>query len=139
VQEKMRLDSTGNLAVSGALTATSKSFLIDHPTIEGMKLRYGSLESPYHGIRLTGEASIINGICKVNLPDYIHALCKQDGSQVQITNIKHGKIIWIENIDIENDCFTVACDIGFFDKKEYKFFWSFTGVRKDIDDLIVEQ
>lgn len=34
----------GNVNVSGTLSATSKSFLIDHPTKPGMKLRYGSLE-----------------------------------------------------------------------------------------------
>lgn len=129
----------GNMTIAGAFSAASKSFLIDHPTKEGKKLRYGSLESPYHGVRLTGECILKRGKCTIKLPDYIHALCKQEGSQVQITNIKHGKVIWVEEINVENDEFTVAADIKFFDMKEYRFFWSFTAARKDIDDLIVEE
>jgi hypothetical protein len=45
----------------------------------------------------------------------------------------------VENIDIENDQFTVKCDIGTVESnKEYNFYWSFTGIRKDIEDLEVE-
>ncbi len=40
---------------SGAFSATTKSFRIPHPTKPGHDLVYGSLESPYHGIRLTGK------------------------------------------------------------------------------------
>ena len=127
------------LEVNGSFAATSKSFLIKHPTREGMKLQYGSLESPYHGVRLTGEGKIVNGECTIKLPDYIHGLVKQEGSQVQITNIKHGKVIWVEDIDVENDIFTVKCDVGWLEaKKEYRFYWSFTAIRKDIKDLEVE-
>ncbi len=128
----------GNVNIGGALTATSKSFLIDHPTKPGQKLQYGSLESPYHGVRLTGEGIISKNSVTIDLPDYIHGLCKQEGAQVQITNIKHGKVIWVEEIDIDNDKFTVALDRRLFDTKEYRFYWSFTAVRKDIEDMIVE-
>ena len=126
------------LHVVGSFAATTKSFVIDHPTKEGMKLRYGSLESPYHGIRLTGEATIKENSVVVDLPEYIHALVKQEGSQVQITNIKHGKILWVDEIDIENNCFTIAFDRDVNDNKEYSFYWSFTAIRKDVEDMIVE-
>ena len=129
-------DQSYKLAVNGSFAATTKSFLIDHPTKEGMKLRYGSLESPYHGVRLTGEGVLINGSATIELPDYIKGLCKQEGSQVQITNIKHGKVIWVEDIEVNNNRFTVAAEVH--DNKEYKFYWSFTAIRKDIDDMVVE-
>jgi hypothetical protein len=130
---------SGSLNVSGSIFGTTKSFLIKHPTKAGMSLQYGSLESPYHGVRLTDEGKIVNGECTIKLPDYIHGLVKQEGSQVQITNIKHNKVIWVENIDIENDQFTVKCDIETVESnKEYNFYWSFTGIRKDIEDLEVE-
>jgi hypothetical protein len=132
------ITTVGNITTSGALSARSKSFLIKHPTKEGMKLRYGSLESPYHGVRLTGESTVVNGECIVHLPDYICGLVKQDGAQVQITNIKHGKTIWVEDITVDANSFTVRMDTPTNDNNEYKFYWSFTGVRKDIDAMIVE-
>jgi hypothetical protein len=127
-----------NLEVNGSFAATTKSFVIKHPTKKGMKLRYGSLESPYHGVRLTGESTLNSKICRVNLPDYITGLCKQEGSQVQLTNIKHGKILWVENINIEDNYFEISCDYDLNDNKQYSFYWTFTGIRKDIEDIIVE-
>jgi fibronectin-binding autotransporter adhesin len=127
-----------DLWVGGALFAVTKSFLINHPTQADKKLRYGSLESPYHGVRLTGEAAITGDTVTVDLPEYICGLCKQEGSQVQLTNIKHDKTIWVENIDVPNNKFTVAVNRGFFDKKQYSFYWSFTAIRRDIEDIVVE-
>jgi hypothetical protein len=126
------------LQVNGSFAATTKSFVIDHPSNPGMKLRYGSLESPYHGVRLTGEGEIQNGLVTIKLPNYISALCKHEGTQVQLTNIRHGKVLWIEDIDIDQNQFTVASDTDYLDNKTYKFYWSFTGIRKDIGDLLVE-
>ena len=48
-------DTNYKLDVNGALAATSKSFVIDHPTKEGYKLRYGSLEGPEHGVYVRGK------------------------------------------------------------------------------------
>jgi hypothetical protein len=122
------------LQVNGSFAATTKSFVIDHPTKPNHKLRYGSLESPYHGVRLTGEAEVVDGICTVKLPDYIHALCHKEGVNVQLTNIKHGKVLWVDEIDIDNNEFTVATETN----GNYKFYWSFTAIRKDIEDMVVE-
>jgi hypothetical protein len=133
------LQVNGNINVSGSLSATTKSFLIKHPTKDGMQLRYGSLESPYHGVRLTGEGIITGNSVVIKLPDYISGLCWQDGSQVQITNKDHFKLLCVSNIDISNNVFEVKIDRGLFDHKEYSFYWSFTGIRKDIDPLLVEQ
>lgn len=130
--------TTGDMQIAGSFSAASKSFLIKHPTKPDLQLRYGSLESPYHGVRLTGEGTVIKGKCSIKLPDYIHGLCKQEGAQVQITNNKHGKVLWVEDIIVDEDYFTVACETGFFDRKEYKFYWTFTAIRKDISDLEVE-
>lgn len=74
----------------------------------------------------------------MELPDYIRGLCKQEGSQVQLTNIKHGKILWVDTVDVNNNYFVVSCERGLFDKKPYSFYWSFTAIRKDIEDMIVE-
>ncbi len=124
-----------DLEVKGSFAATTKSFLIEHPTKPNYKLRYGSLESPYHGIRLTGFSIIKNGISVIELPEYIYKLVKRRGVNIQITNIKHNKIIWVEEINVSQNNFVVKTEeqVG-----EYEFFWDFTATRKDIEDMIVE-
>jgi hypothetical protein len=39
------------LQVNGSFAATTKSFVIDHPTKPNKKLRYASLEGPENGTR----------------------------------------------------------------------------------------
>lgn len=129
---------TYNLQVNGTFAAITKSFLIDHPVKKGWKLRYGSLESPYHGIRLTGSGEITNGKVKIDLPKYVKNLVHPEDAQVQLTNYKHGKILWVDSIDTEKNSFTVKMDREKGDKEGYKFFWSFTAIRKDIEEMIVE-
>lgn len=127
------------LEVNGSFAATSKSFVINHPSKPNHKLRYGSLESPYHGVRLTGEAAVINGYCKVDLPDYIKDLVKQEGSQVQVTPVKHGKTLWVEEINVAQNYFIIKSSrYKKYQDIELKFFWSFTAIRKDVEDMIVE-
>jgi hypothetical protein len=128
------ISPNGDTSISGSLTATTKSFDIEHPTKENMRLRYGSLESPYHGVNLTGKSVTENGACVVSLPDYIYGLVKEEGVNIQLTNIRHGNILWVEDVDIENNTFTVKTR----SKKGCEFFWSFVAIRKDIDDLVVE-
>ena len=59
--------------------------------------------------------------------------------QVQITNLKHGKVLWVEEINIENDYFIVKTEVyKKYKDVEFKFYWSFTAIRKDIEELLVE-
>lgn len=127
------------LHVSGSFAATTKSFSIDHPSKPEMTLNYGSLESPYHGVRLTGRDSLSDGYCVINLPDYIKDLVHDDDDDlnVQITNYKHGKILYVDSIDLNNNQFIVRCDSAY--SNNLQFFWTFTGTRKDVDRLIVER
>jgi hypothetical protein len=127
------------LQVSGSFGATTKSFRIDHPSKPGYSLEYGSLESPYHGVRLTGRGKLVKGVGAVMLPNYLKDLIHDDDNlNIQITNIKHGKIIYIDKIDLKNDRFSVKADraksLG-----ELHFFWTLTGVRKDVEGLVVEK
>jgi len=127
------------LQVNGSFGATTKSFRIDHPSKEGYSLEYGSLESPYHGVRLTGRGKVVKGVGVVNLPDYLKDLIHDDESIViQLTNYKHGKTLYVDKIDLKNDKFVVKADraktLG-----ELEFFWTLTGTRKDVDHLVVEK
>jgi len=126
---------TGGVGISGALNATTKSFDIIHPADPNKRLKYGSLESPYHGVRLTGKGLVVKGRCEVNLPYYIKNLIHEEGINIQLTNIKHGNVLWVENIVLDENKFFVCCDkkVG-----KHEFYWSFTGIRRDVDYLEVE-
>jgi hypothetical protein len=127
------------LEVNGSFAASTKSFKIDHPTLEGKKLVYGSLESPYHGIRLTGRNTLVGGKCKVLLPDYICKLVRFESVNIQLTGIKCGKILYIDEINVSENSFTVVYDKALFESyKTYDFFWDFTATRSDVPELITE-
>ena len=127
------------LQVNGSFAATTKSFIIDHPTKAGKKLIYGSLESPYHGIRLTGRDTLKEGKCKVELPDYIYKLILHDSVNIQLTGIKCNKTLYVDEINIPENYFTIAYDNAIFESyKDYDFFWDFTGIRTDVPELITE-
>ena len=126
------------LQVDGNFAATSKSFRIPHPSKDTGELVYGSLESPYHGIRLTGKAKTSQGKCVVDLPFYIKDLVHEENCAIQLTNYGHGKVLFVEKIDISKNCFTIRVarpKAG----EELEFFWDFTAIRKDIEQLEVEQ
>jgi hypothetical protein len=123
------------LHVNGSFAATTKSFVIPHPTKPNYKLRYGSLESPYHGIRLTGNGTIRNGKCLVTLPDYVSALVGDERINIQVTNIKHGKVLWVDEVNVADNNFTIMAEET---EGEYDFYWDFTAVRKDVEEMIVE-
>ena len=137
-----KLSVSGNINATGSITANTlqasvKNFIIKHPIDDSKSLQYSSLESPYIGVRLTGEDKVINGECVVTLPDYIKGLIHKEDVHILLTNYKHSNIIYIDEIDIENNRFTVKSENCIADK-EYKFFWSLTGVRKDVPKLQVE-
>ena len=120
------------------VAANTKSFLIDHPLHKGKRLQYGSLESPYHGVRLTGRSQISTNSVTIELPEYAKALVHQDGHNVQLTNINHDKTLFVKEVNISENYFVVGINRGWMDKKEYEFYWSFTATRKDIPHLQVE-
>ena len=133
----VKLDVVGTVAVSGAFSATTKSFKIDHPSKPDHTLEYGSLESPYHGVRLTGRDKVSKGICIVKLPSYLKDLIHNDDSiNIQLTNLYHDKILYISKIDLSNNNF-IVCAKRAKSLPDLEFCWTFTGIRKDVD-LVVE-
>ena len=117
------------------IAAATKSFYIVHPTDNTKHLQYGSLESPYHGVRLTGKDTIAKE-CSILLPPYIKDLVKEDNVNVQLTNINHTQTLFVKKIDISNNTIIIGRNYNLLNQnKSYEFYWSFTAVRKDIPDL----
>ena len=126
------------LAVNGSFAATTKSFRIAHPSKPDHILEYGSLESPYHGVRLTGRGAVTESRGEVALPEYLKDLVHNDETlTIQITNYRHGKLLYVSAIDLQHDAFFVACDLA--GDEPLEFFWSLTAVRKDVAPMVVEQ
>lgn len=125
---------------SGAFSATTKSFRIPHPTKSQHDLVYGSLESPYHGIRLTGKGKTSGNRAEIILPDYINVLVDKETIHIQLTPIKCAKILYIDDIIINDNKFIVKYDKSWYEKsKDVEFYWDFTAERKDVPKLIVEE
>jgi hypothetical protein len=117
-------------SATGHFTATSKSFLIDHPTKPGKKLQYGSLEGPELGIYVRGK---LRGSRVIELPDYWTELADPESITVNITpNNKHQNL-YVEKI--ENN--TVY--VGGNTPQDIDCFYTVFAVRADVDRLVVEE
>jgi hypothetical protein len=124
-------DQGYKLAVNGSFAATTKSFLIDHPTKPGMKLRYGSLEGPENGVYVRGK---LTDSRIIELPDYWTGLVDMDTITVNLTPIGKFQKLYVEKIEggkiyIDNDAIlggNVNC------------FYIVFAERKDVEKLQVE-
>lgn len=117
------------LEVNGSFAATTKSFLIDHPTKEGMKLRYGSLEGPENGVYVRGR---LRGSNIIELPDYWSGLVDEDSITVNLTAVGKSQNLYVSYmgdgfIRVENETDTnIDC------------FYTVFAERKDVEKLEVE-
>jgi hypothetical protein len=114
------------LQVNGSFAANTKSFVIDHPTKPGMKLRYGSLEGPENGVYVRGRLTNNN---RIELPDYWTRLVHEDSITVQLTPIGKSKQPSVG--EITQDYVEV---IG----KNIDCFYYIQAERKDVEKLVVE-
>ena len=119
-------DSPSNaLDVVGHFSATSKSFLIDHPTKENKKLQYASLEGPENGVYVRGTTDEET----IELPEYWSELVHDESITVVLTPIGKKQDLFI--IKKSNKLIKIGGVEGSYDYVVY-------GERKDIDRLEVE-
>jgi hypothetical protein len=130
VQIGTTTDSGYKLEVAGSFASTTKSFVINHPTKPGMKLRYGSLEGPENGVYVRGK---IRGNT-IELPDYWTKLVDPDSITVQLTAIGKNQKLYVE--DIRDNKVYIAND-GMF-AHEPHCFYLIQAERMDVEKLEVE-
>ena len=120
------MNLTGNMDIEGSFAATSKSFDIPHPSKEGFRLRYGSLEGPEFGVYHRGHATST----VINLPDYWVDLVDENTITVHLTPFKKNSDHWVEKI--ENNQVYINSEDG-----EISCFFIVHAERKDIPNLVV--
>ncbi len=100
--------------VAGNLRATTKSFDIPHPTKEGMRLVYGVLEGPEHGVYHRGTVEG-KGVIKVELPEYWHKLVG-DQYTIQLTPWGNYNV----SIDTKTENYFTIQLVGDFISRKFK-------------------
>jgi len=119
---RFTVNSTG-VDVNGALTATTKSFDIEHPSKKGMRLHHGVVEGPEHSVYVRGKSKEK----VILLPDYWVDLIHEDTITVQLTAIGSGQDLYVEDIK---------------DNKVYvngeNYFYYIQAERKDVERFEVE-
>lgn len=119
------ITASGDISCAGAFSAVTKSFLIDHPTKEGMKLQYASLEGPENGVYIRGTS----GSNIITLPEYWSTLVDQSTVTVTLTPIGHYQALYIA--EKGKNYIKVGGTKGSYDYVVY-------GERKDVEKLKVE-
>lgn len=117
-----------NVTVNASFFATTKSFLIDHPTKPDMKLRYGSLEGPENGVYVRG----VSLSYEIELPDYWTGLVHANSITVCLTAIGSPQNLFVSKI--ENNIVYVMNDNYTLPYFHYHIF----AERKDVETLVVE-
>ena len=129
--EKLETKSNG-VEITGLLTATTKSFTIDHPTKPGKKLRYGSLEGPENGVYIRGKSNNNS----IELPEYWTKLIDEDSITVQLTAIGKPQQLYVERI--ENNVVYIQSEENRKNISQLNYYYLINAERIDVDKLQVE-
>ena len=116
----------GDVNINGTLTATVKSFLIEHPTQPGKKLQYGNLEGPEHAVYFRGRST--SSI--IELPEEWTGLVDEESITVQLTSIGKFQPLYVSNIT------STRVEIQVSEPTSLNYHYLIHGERKDIDKLI---
>ena len=118
--------TSGNTIIEGSLSATTKSFDIDHPSKEGYRITYGCLEGPEHAVYHRGRT--VSDI--IELPEYWSGLVDVDTTTVQLTPNGVYTPHWVEKI--ENNQIYIKSESGKID-----CFFLVHGERRDVPKILV--
>jgi hypothetical protein len=119
---------TYKLHVVGSFGATTKSFIIDHPTKQGKKLQHGSLEGPELAVYIRGRSKENT----IYLPEYWSNLIDNETITVNLTAIGNSPVPRV--LSISDDTIEVFSD----EEGDLDYFYMVLAERKDVDKLVVE-
>jgi hypothetical protein len=119
------------LEVNGSFAATTKSFVIDHPSKPDHRLVHGSLEGPENGVYVRGK---LNGSDTIVLPDYWKDLIDEDTITVNLTPIGKHQKLYVE--EVSNTTITVGQ--GGLGLQPINCYYTVFAERKDVPKLVVE-
>jgi hypothetical protein len=119
---------TGSTDIVGALTATTKSFLIDHKKLPGRKLVYGVLEGAEHAVYTRGR---LKGNNVIKLPEEWEWLVDNNTITVQLTPIGSHQKLYVKSID----GLYITIEAGGFITQEINCYYLVHATRKDVDPL----
>jgi hypothetical protein len=112
--------------VSGDFSATTKRFLIDHPTKPGFKLQHGNLEGPEHGVYLRGKSTTK----KISLPEYWTGLVDPNSITITLTPVGRHQNLYVKKIS--------KTFIEIAGAHKIEFFYLIQATRKDVAPLQIE-
>lgn len=126
VNPQYLLDVSGTIRANH-VTAITKSFLIEHPTQPGRKLRYASLEGPENGVYIRG----ITTDNEIELPEYWAELVDLRSISVNLTALKYAQ----PNLCVEK---ITSRSIKIGSDRPVMASYTIYGERKDVPKLEVE-
>jgi hypothetical protein len=115
------------ITATSIISASGKAFDIQHPTKEGQRLRYVSLEGPECGVYVRGkqkEKIIL-------LPDYWTGLVHEETITAHLTPYGKTKCLYV--LEIKDNQIYVE-----YEEDELEFSYYITAERKDVNRLVVE-
>ncbi len=118
------------LEVAGSFGATTKSFIIDHPTKPDKRLQYASLEGPEHSVYLRGRSQYKI----IDLPHYWPELVREESITVQLTPVGYHQHLYVEGVR-GNKVLVNSRDKL---EKRVDYFYNIYAERKDVAKLEVE-
>jgi hypothetical protein len=116
------------LEVNGTLTATVKSFIIDHQAKPGYKLVYGVLEGPEHAVYARG----LTKDKTIELPEEWTWLVDESTITVQLTSVGSGCAHYVT--EVKDNKVHIDCLCG-----EVNVYYFIQATRKDVEPLEVVQ
>ena len=119
--------TTNVMTVNGHISASTKSFLIDHPTKPDKKLQYACLEGPENGVYVRGHTN--DNL--IDLPNYWTALVDPESITVQLT-AKDAPQPFLYVSGVLNNQVHLISD------REISAYYVVNATRKDVEPLLVE-